>query len=302
MLQRLSKFSRVPRVRPQTCPVSFARSFNTPPPPTSVNALPPGLHHFKDLPKPGVEWANPFGHPVWTESEVQAIEKTHQEVNGFTDKAALAGVKLCRWLFDTLSGYRFGGLTEAKVINRCIFLETVAGVPGFTAAIIRHLSSLRTMRRDNGWIHTLLEEAENERMHLLTFIQLRDPGPFFRFAVMVTQGIFMNGFFFTYLVYPKICHRFVGYLEEEAVKTYTDVVNAIEDGHELAHWKTTQPPEIAKSYWRLAPDATMRDMFLAIRADEANHRDVNHTFATVGKYEKNPFLHDPKGTFLKEKK
>ena len=29
---------------------------------------------------------------------------------------------------------------------------------------LRHMRSLRSMRRDNGWIHTLLEEAENERM------------------------------------------------------------------------------------------------------------------------------------------
>ncbi len=71
---------------------------------------------------------------------------------------------------------------------RMCFLETVAGVPGMVAAMLRHLRSLRTMRRDNGWIHTLLEEAENERMHLLTFLQLRQPGPLFRGAVLVTQG------------------------------------------------------------------------------------------------------------------
>jgi len=42
-------------------------------------------------------------------------------------------------------------------------LETVAGVPGMVGAMARHLRSLRTMTRDHGWIHTLLEEAENER-------------------------------------------------------------------------------------------------------------------------------------------
>lgn len=31
----------------------------------------------------------------------------------------------------------------------------------------RHFRSLRTLERDRGWIATLLEEAENERMHLL---------------------------------------------------------------------------------------------------------------------------------------
>lgn len=37
-------------------------------------------------------------------------------------------------------------------------------------------------------IHTLLEEAENERMHLLTFMQLRQPGILFRAAVLGGQG------------------------------------------------------------------------------------------------------------------
>ncbi len=50
------------------------------------------------------------------------------------------------------------------------------------------MASLRRMRRDNGWIHTLLEEAENERMHLLTFIKMKHPGPVFRAAVFVSQG------------------------------------------------------------------------------------------------------------------
>jgi len=206
---------------------------------------------------------------------------------------------VCRFAFDTFSGYRFGALTTDKVLRRAVFLETVAGVPGFTAAIIRHLSSLRTMRRDHGWIHTLLEEAENERMHLLTFIELQQPGFIFRAAVLITQGIFMNIFFFVYLFNPRICHRFVGYLEEEAVKTYTDICAAIDDGR-LGVWKTQSPPRIAMSYWRLPKEATIKDMMLAIRADEANHRDVNHTFANIPLDQTNPFIEDPKGRFLYE--
>lgn len=52
--------------------------------------------------------------------------------------------------------------SEGSVIScvipkrRIIFLETVAGVPGMVAAMTRHLQSLRRMRRDHGWIHTLL--------------------------------------------------------------------------------------------------------------------------------------------------
>ena len=83
----------------------------------------------------------------------------------------------------------------------------ILGVPGFTAAMVRHLHSLRRMQRDHGWIHTLLEEAENERMHLMTFLQLRNPGPIFRFVVVVSQYIFTGGFFLAYLINPTFCHR-----------------------------------------------------------------------------------------------
>jgi hypothetical protein len=47
----------------------------------------------------------------------------------------------------------------------------------------RHLRSLRTLERDHGWIHHLLQEAENERMHLFFFLKQRNPGIFFRIAV-----------------------------------------------------------------------------------------------------------------------
>jgi hypothetical protein len=34
----------------------------------------------------------------------------------------------------------------------------------------------------------------------------------------------------------------------------------------------------------------MRDLILAIRMDEANHRDVNHTFAGLRRNETNPMI------------
>lgn len=116
-------------------------------------------------------------------------------------------------------------LTPESWLQRFIFLETVAGVPGMVAGMVRHTRSLRGLRRDHGWIHTLLEEAENERMHLLTFLTLAQPGYAFRGAVLVTQGVFFNSFLLAYLLHPRLCHRFVGYLEEEAVKTCAPLAN-----------------------------------------------------------------------------
>lgn len=93
--------------------------------------------------------------------------------------------------FDVLSGYRKvfpwqdNIISEKKWINRVLFLETVAGVPGFVAGMHRHLRALRGMKRDLGWIHTLLEEAENERVHLLTFLTIKKPSLVFRTGVIL---------------------------------------------------------------------------------------------------------------------
>lgn len=227
-------------------------------------------------------------HPIWSEQEVNTVEITHQETETKVDKIAYGCVQFLRIAFDIVSLYKVGKMTENKWLNRIIMLETVAGVPGMIAAMARHFDSLRKLTRDHGWIHTLLEEAENERMHLMTALELKQPGALFRGVILLAQGVFVNCFFVAYILSPRFCHRFVGYLEEEAVKTYTYCLKCIDDGT-LPVWSTRPAPSLAVNYWRLKEDAVMRDVILAIRADEAHHRVVNHTLSSIHLNEKNPF-------------
>ena len=241
----------------------------------------------------GKVWKNPIAHSVWSEAELDNIKLSHRPPQDAVDYFALAGVKMLRLGFDIVSGYKWGSIDENKLLRRILFLETAAGIPGMVAGSLRHLKSLRRMSRDHGWIHTLTEEAENERMHMLCFMDLYQPGVVFRAAVLVTQGVFWNTFFCMYLLSPRLCHRFVGYLEEEAVRTYTDALAKMDDGTKYPglHAFSKKPAnEISKQYWRLPDDATMRLVVRHVRADEANHRDVNHVFASIGPDETNPFL------------
>ena len=100
-------------------------------------------------------------HPVYTQ-EALDVQQTHREPQGARDKIALSALRAIRWSFDTATGYG-PNMTEEKYLSRFLFLETVAGVPGMVAGMLRHMRSLRGLKRDHGWIHTLLEEAENER-------------------------------------------------------------------------------------------------------------------------------------------
>ncbi|KAK2161626.1 hypothetical protein LSH36_113g05009 [Paralvinella palmiformis] len=227
-------------------------------------------------------------HPIWSQKEVHSVRVTHKTPQGINDWLAYMTIKSLRVGYDIISGYNRRTRDEALWLNRIVFLETVAGVPGMVAAMVRHLYSLRKMRRDHGWIHTLLEEAENERMHLMTALQLKQPSLMFKGTVLAAQGMFVTWFSVAYMIAPRYCHRFVGYLEEEAVVTYTKCLKDIEDGA-ISHWQTKPAPQIAVKYWNLAPTATMKDVILAIRADEAHHRVVNHTLASMNKYDFNPY-------------
>jgi hypothetical protein len=138
----------------------------------------------------------------------------------------------------------------------------VAGVPGMIGGMVRHLKSLRTLEHDHGWIHHLLQEAENERMHLFIFLTMRSPGITMRVGVALTQAVFFNAYFLMYLFAPKFSHRFVGYLEEEAVTTYTKCLEAIDAG-KLPLWANMKASPQAIEYYSLDPNtATMRDVVL----------------------------------------
>ena len=180
---------------------------------------------------------------------------------------ALGFTKLLRFCADTFFAKRYG--------HRAVVLETVAAVPGMVGATLTHLRCLRQMTDDNGWIRTLMEEAENERMHLMTFLAIAQPSAFERLLVQLAQAAFYIGFFGLYLVSPRTAHRVVGYFEEEAVLSYTLYLAEIDAGRA----ENVPAPAIARHYWQLPACATLRDVIEVVRADEAHHRDVNHGFA-----------------------
>jgi len=191
----------------------------------------------------------------------------HHAPRGLSDRIAYGFTKSLRFCADTFFAKRYG--------HRAIVLETVAAVPGMVGATINHLKCLRQMCDDQGWIRTLMDEAENERMHLMTFIEVAKPTVFERLVVLGVQWVFYLAFFVLYLISARTAHRVVGYFEEEAVLSYTLYLREIDEGRS----KNVPAPEIAKRYWGLPEGSTLRDVVLVVRADEAHHRDVNHGFA-----------------------
>jgi ubiquinol oxidase len=193
----------------------------------------------------------------------------HHKASGLSDRLAYGFTKALRFCADTFFAKRYG--------HRAIVLETVAAVPGMVGATLTHLRCLRNMCDDGGWIRTLMEEAENERMHLMTFIQVAKPTLFERCVILGVQWMFYLAFFALYLVSARTAHRVVGFFEEEAVVSYTHYLKELDEDRA----PNVPAPAIARHYWRLPDGATLRDVVLVVRADEAHHRDVNHGVADV---------------------
>lgn len=224
-----------------------------------------GLSPNKVSRKDGSTWPWNSFRPWETYTPDMSIDlKKHHVPTTFLDKFAYWTVKALRFPTDLFFQRRYG--------CRAMMLETVAAVPGMVGGMLLHCKSLRKFQHSGGWIKALLEEAENERMHLMTFMEVAQPKWYERALVFTVQGVFFNAYFLMYIVSPKLAHRIVGYLEEEAIHSYTEFLKELDKGN----IPNVPAPAIAIDYWRLPKDSTLRDVVMVIRADEAHHRDVNH--------------------------
>jgi len=102
---------------------------------------------------------------------MENIHIEHRVPKDFSDRVAISLVRFLRWCTDKATGYHHDveepnkasdgtavvertkpyKMSERKWLIRFLFLESVAGVPGMVAGMVRHLNSIRQLRRDNGW-------------------------------------------------------------------------------------------------------------------------------------------------------
>ncbi|XP_043696182.1 ubiquinol oxidase 2, mitochondrial-like [Telopea speciosissima] len=240
-----------------------------------------GIAPSKITKEDGTDWKWTCFRPWETYKANVSIDlNKHHAPTTFLDNLAYWTVRVLRYPTDLFFQTRYG--------CRAMMLETVAAVPGMVGGMLLHCKSLRRFEHSGGWIRALLEEAENERMHLLTFMEVSQPRWYERALVFTVQGVFFNAYFLGYMISPKFAHRVVGYLEEEAIHSYTEFLKELDKGN----IENVPAPAIAIDYWQMPPDSTLRDVVLVVRADEAHHRDVNH-FASDIHYQGHELKHAP---------
>ena len=197
---------------------------------------------------------------------MQILDKLNKQ--NISDAFALSMTKFFRIIADTFFAKRYG--------HRAVVLETVAGVPGMVAGMMLHFKSLRKMKTGYGPdIREMLAEAENERMHLMFFIEIAQPNIFERLLVLLAQFIFMIFYAILYAIDFKTAHRMIGYFEEEAVKSYTEYLGMVKNGEV----ENVPAPELAIKYYKMKKTAKLSDLIIKVRADEMHHSEVNHKYA-----------------------
>jgi ubiquinol oxidase len=185
-----------------------------------------------------------------------------------SDTLAKSQTAFFRFFADTFFGQRYG--------HRALVLETVAGVPGMVGGMLTHLMSLRRLERGNGHkIQELLDEATNERKHLMFFMEVVHPSILERIIIIIAQFVFWHYYLVLYILFPKTAHRMTGYFEDEAVRSYTTYLELIGSGE----IENVPAPQIAIEYYGLLPDAKLSDMIKYVRQDEMHHAEVNHKYA-----------------------
>ena len=199
---------------------------------------------------------------------MQILDKLNKQ--NISDAFALSMTKFFRIIADTFFAKRYG--------HRAVVLETVAGVPGMVAGVWMHFKSLRVMKAGYGeQIREMLAEAENERMHLMFFIEIAKPNWFERVLVLISQIFFSIFYLFIFILFPRTAHKMIAYFEEEAVLSYTEYLNMIKNNK----IKNIDAPQIAIDYYNLNTDAKLSDLIVKVREDEMHHSKINHKYADL---------------------
>jgi ubiquinol oxidase len=184
------------------------------------------------------------------------------------DRIARSMTMFFRFFADVFFRQRYG--------HRALVLETVAGVPGMIGGMLTHLKSLRRLQKGNGTkIHELLEEAENERKHLMFFMEVVEPSALERILIVAVQFIFWHYYLLMYLLFPRMAHLMTAHFEEEAVMSYTVYLAMIQN----KQIQNPPAPQIAIDYYDLPQDATLYDMIMMVREDEKHHAEVNRRYS-----------------------
>eukprot|EP00887_Chlorella_sp_A99_P000819 scaffold5.g819.t1 len=225
-----------------------------------------------------------------TEEYLASIQPSHRNPAAWFEMVAwywhLAVAALVSLLTNT---WTTDSLTETTATWRMLFFCAAGQAGGAVAALANHASSVLRNRPDNGWVHTCLANAECARVHGGILAMAARPSLPMRVLGLALQVALFFQFLPIYLLSPSVFHAYCGYRAEEQMFNYSQALKLIDTGR-FRRWRGAHAPPLALSYYGLAPEASLRDALLRMRADEACIHHVDFTFASLTPGSRNPFV------------
>ena len=164
-----------------------------------------------------------------------------------------------------------------------LFLETFARSSSAAASQWIHLKCLQKVKYDRDWIKILTNQAENERIHLITIIEIIQPKLFVRLLIIFGQITYQILYLFLYIIFPRTAHRFIGYSREESARDYNNYLEHLENDVSL----NINASQISIKHWNLDSKAKLIDVVKLISKDKMNHATINHKVADTIDEDKN---------------
>ncbi|GAB4813274.1 hypothetical protein N2152v2_000320 [Parachlorella kessleri] len=231
-------------------------------------------------------------HQVYTKDYLVSVTPSHHNPNKIYEALGWywhVAVRTVVWLLTGIFAVGADGPTESQLASRIQFFASAGQAVGAAGALANHLKSAVFARSDNGWVHTLLAEAECLRAHMGTIVMVETPSFVTRIIFLGVQAQVFVQYFLVYLLAPGVAHAYSAYRAEEQLFNYSQAIRLIERGN-FRKWRNTHAPDLARAYYALPAGSTFQDVLLRLRADEACIHHMNMVFAQLWPGSRNPFI------------
>lgn len=196
-------------------------------------------------------------HNIWSEHSLHGVQLACMRPGSVADSAAYGATRFLTCSVDLVSWLTLS--RERRWLRRLLFLSTISGAPGRAlAAAERHPS--------DKWARALLSEAASERARLAILMEIRAPGPVSQTFIESGQALLSRCFSATRYALPRFCKWFGGYVEEEQVKAYTQLLEDIEAGA-APTFANAQASALACEHYGLPVGTSLREVISCMRAE-----------------------------------
>lgn len=198
-----------------------------------------------------------------SEHSLNGVQLACMRPGTFADSAAFSASQALQMAFRSVT--TLVQVNEHNWLRRLSFLSVMSAAPG------RALAGTGNATAGCRWVQGLVSESEREKLRLDILLHLQAPGLLSRALLSTTQAALECGYSLAHVVSPKFCRWLVGYVEEESVKAYTQLLKDIDSGL-LPKFAGGVAPAAARAHFALPEGAPLSEVFKCMLAEGMHSR------------------------------